>query len=154
MTNGDRRPSAAPVGSWGRAKVLALLVAGAMAGLLLLVGLGLALYYGLDPSPAPGRPASSVPPQGAAGGPRPSGGLARARRDDLAAAPMPPGSATDAQPSVLSTRDPGSISLPRAAGAGPAGVPAGFAHTPPGAAQPLMTSRAHRRDLVGGAGHS
>jgi len=48
MTTGDPRPKPAPVGSWGRAKVLALLVAGALAGLLLLVGLGLALYYGLD----------------------------------------------------------------------------------------------------------
>jgi hypothetical protein len=133
MTNGDRRPSPAPVGTWGAGKVLALLVAGAMAGLMLLVGLGLALYYGLDPSPASGRPASSVPPQKAAAGPRRPGGLARARRDDLAAGPMPPAQASDAQPSVLSTRDPGSIALPRAAGAGAAGVPAGFAHTPAGA---------------------
>jgi hypothetical protein len=133
MTTGDPRPRPAPVGSWGRAKVLALLAAGALMGLLLLIGLGLALHHGLDPSPAPGKPASSVPPRGAAGGPRPSGGLARARRDDLAAAPMPPGSATDAQPSVLSTRDPGSIVLPHATTAGPVGVPAGFAHTPAGA---------------------
>ncbi len=68
MIIGDRRPSPAPVGTWGAGKVLALLVAGALVGLLLLTGLGLALYYGLDPSPAPGRPAASVPPQGAAGG--------------------------------------------------------------------------------------
>jgi hypothetical protein len=46
---------------------------------------------------------------------------------------MPPGSATDAQPSVLSTRDPGSIVLPHATTAGPVGVPAGFARTPAGA---------------------
>jgi hypothetical protein len=133
MTTGYPRPSEAPVGSWGRAKVLALLAAGALAGLLLLVGLGLALYYALAPSPAVGKPASSVPPQRAAAGPGRPGALERARRDDLAAAPMQPGSASDAQPSVLSTRDPGSIVLPKATTAGPVGVPAGFAHTPAGA---------------------
>jgi phosphoglycerate dehydrogenase-like enzyme len=114
MTTGDRRAGAAPLGAWGRAKVLALLVAGALAGLLPLVGVGLALYYGFDPSPAPGKPASTVPPQKVAADPHRPGDRQVARRDDLAAAPMPPGSATDAQPSVLSTRNPGSIALPQA----------------------------------------
>jgi hypothetical protein len=153
MTTGDRRPKPAPVGAWGRAKVLALLVAGALAGLLLLVGLGLALYYGLDPSPAPGKPASTVPPRGAAAGPRRPGDRQVARRDDLAATPMPPGSATDAQPSVLSTRDPGFIVLPKATTAGPVGVPAGFAHTPAGALAQLAAIDTAALDSasVGGA---
>jgi hypothetical protein len=133
MIIGDRRPSPAPVGTWGAGKVLALLVAGALVGLLLLVGLGLAIYYGLDPSQVAGKVASKVQSQAAAPGPRAPGDRQRARRDDLAAAPMRTASPADAQPAALSTRDPGSIALPRAAGAGPAGVPAGFTHTPAGA---------------------
>jgi hypothetical protein len=46
---------------------------------------------------------------------------------------MRPGSAADAQPSVLSTRDPGSIMLPPSTTTGPVGVLAGFEHTPAGA---------------------
>jgi hypothetical protein len=139
MNTGERRQGVAPYGgrdsdkAWGKEKVLALLVAGAVAGLLLLVGLGLALYYAIDPSPAAGTAASTVPSQAAAIGPRLPGDQQRARRDDLAAAPMWPAQASDAQPSVLSTRDPGSIVLPRSTTGGPVGVPAGFAHTPAGA---------------------
>ena len=110
-----------------------MLVAGALAGLLLLVGLGLVVFSAVAPSPTARTAASSVRPQAAAAGPRPPGDAQRTRRDDLAAAPMRPGSASDAQPSVLSTRDPGSIVLPASTTGGPAGVPAGFAHTPAGA---------------------
>ena len=153
MTTGDPKPSAAPVGAWGRAKVLALLVAGALAGLLLLTGLGLALYYAIAPSPAVGNKASTVPSQKAAAGSRRPGDLERTRRDDLAAAPMPPGSANDAQPSVLSTRDPGFIVLPKATTVGPVGVPAGFAHTPAGALAQLAAIDTAALDSasVGGA---
>jgi hypothetical protein len=113
---------------------LALLVAGALTAVVLLAGLGLAIYYAIDPSPAAGKPASSAATL--AGARRSPADLARARRDDLAAAPMRTASASDAQPSVLSARDPGSILLPPAttAGtAGTAGVPSGFTHTPAGA---------------------
>jgi len=46
---------------------------------------------------------------------------------------MRAGSPADAQPSVLSTRVPGSIMMPRSTTTGSAGVPAGFEHTPAGA---------------------
>jgi hypothetical protein len=117
---------------WGKQKVLALLVAGALAGILLLAGLGLAVFYAIDPSPTAGTPASTLPPQAAAGPQRP-GDQQRTRRDHLAAAPMRPAQASDAQPSVLSTRDPGSIVLPASTTTGPVAVPAGFTHTPAGA---------------------
>lgn len=113
--------------------MLALLVVVALAGLLLLAGLGLAIYYAFDPSPVAGRSASKVMPQAAAAGPGRPAVMERARRDDLAAAPMRPGSGPDAQPSVLSARDPGFIVLPGSTTVGPAGVPAGFAHNPAGA---------------------
>jgi len=118
--------------------MLALLVAAALVGLLLLVGLGWAIYYSVHPSPgATGKPRAGVQSDhaGAAGAAesRSPGDLVPARRDDLAARPMRAGSPTDAQPSVLSTRDPGSIVLPASTTVGPVGVPAGFGHTPAGA---------------------
>ncbi len=139
MAARDRRPGSAPVGVWGREKVLTLLVVGALAGVVLLVGLGLALYYAIDPLTATARLGSRVSPAAAAAGPRHLGDPQRARRDELAARPMRPASASDAQPSVMSTRDPGSILLPRSTTVGPAGVPAGFAHTPAGAMAQLAS---------------
>jgi len=138
MTSPDGRRSPAPVGAPSREKLLVLLGAVALAGLLLTVGLGLALYYlthpaSAHPVSAAGTAPSQVPPERAATGPRPPGDLVLARRDDLAARPMRAGSAADAQPSVLSTRDPGFIVLPASTTAGPVGVPAGFTHTPAGA---------------------
>jgi hypothetical protein len=137
MNTGQRRPGVAAYGgpdtdnAWGRQKVLALLAAGALAGVLLLVGLGLAVYHAIDPSPAVDTRVLTIPHT--AGALRSPGDAQRTRRDDLAAAPMRPAQASDAQPSVLSTRDPGSIVLPASTTGGPAGVPAGFAHTPAGA---------------------
>ncbi len=133
MITGNRNHSAAPVGVWGREKVVVLLIVGALAGILLLVGLGLAVYYSIDPIPVAGKTASKAPTEAGVAGPRRPADLDTARRDDLAARPMRPGSASDAQPSVLSTRDPGSIVLPPSTTAGPAGVLTGFAHTPAGA---------------------
>ena len=110
------------------------------------VGLGLALYYGIHPTSAQpdtahqDRAHQGTAHQGTAhsqGSSRAAGAvpgdLVRARRDELAARPMRAGSAADAQPSVLSTRDPGFIVLPPSTTAGPVGVPAGFDHTPAGA---------------------
>jgi hypothetical protein len=66
---------------------------------------------------------------------------------------MRAGSASDAQPSVLSTRDPGYIVLPPSTTVGPAGVPAGFAHTPAGALAQLagIDTAALDSASVGGA---
>jgi hypothetical protein len=138
MISRDRRPSPAPPGAPSREKQLAALVAAALAGLLLLAGLGLAIYYSIHPaSPAGTSQNDKSHPQvldsAAAARPGRPADLVATRRDDLAAAPMRAASATDAQPSVLSTRDPGSIVLPPSTTAGPAGVPTGFAHTPEGA---------------------
>ena len=43
-----------------------------------------------------------------------------------------------AQPAALSVRDPGAIDLPSSTGPGPAGIPAGFPHTPLGALAQLV----------------
>ena len=142
----NRRPAAAAVGAPSREKLLVPLGAAALAVLLLLVGLGLALYYWIHPASAhpdaahpdaahpdsaAAKTGSHVPPDFA--GSRRRADLVRARRDELAARPMRAGSAAGAQPSVLSTRDPGFILLPASTTAGPVGVPAGLPHTPEGA---------------------
>jgi hypothetical protein len=145
--------SPAQVGAWGKEKVVALLVAGALAVLLVVVGLGLALYYAFDPPPVAGAAAGRVPSQGSAAAHGSPGDVQRARRDDLAAAPMAAASALDAQPSVLSTRDPGFIVLPAASTAGPVGVPTGFDHTAAGALAQLagIDTAALDSASVGGA---
>jgi hypothetical protein len=162
MTTGDRMRPAAGVGSPSPEKLLVLLGAAALAGLLLLVGLGLALYYSIHPASAPqgaahpdsaaGTAHSQVPPGAGEPGSRLPGDLVQARRDALAARPMRAGSAADAQPSVLSTRDPGFIVLPASTAAGPVGVPAGFGHTPAGALAQLAaidTAALDSASLVG-----
>jgi len=157
MNTGERKPGVADHGGpdrdkvWRKEKVLALLVTGALAGVLLLAGLGLAVYYVIDPSPAVDTRVMAIPHT--AGALRSPGDQQRARRDELAAAPMWPAQASDAQPSVLSTRDPGSIVLPRSTTTGPVAVPAGFAHTPAGALAQLAAIDTAALDLasVGGA---
>jgi hypothetical protein len=139
MNSGEPGPSPAPVGVWGREKMLVLLGAAALVGLLLLLGLGWALYESVHPAsatakPHPGvKPHAGIPPGATPARPRRAGDPVQARRDELAARPMPAGSPADAQPGVLSTRDPGTILLPASATAGPAGVPTGFPQTPAGA---------------------
>ncbi len=135
------RPTAATAapGEWGRARLVAALL------LLLLIGLslvgGVVLWVGLRLHPAAGsdgdRPPGSTR---AAAGSSGSAGLGsgpndevQVHRDTLAAAPMTKADLRAAQPSTLSTRDPGAIVLPASTGNGPAGIPSGFPHTPDGA---------------------
>jgi hypothetical protein len=137
------RTSPPPVGVWSRPKVLALLAGGAVAGVLFLVGLGLAIYYAFDPAPGAGTGVSGTGVSGTVvSGAAPRSGRSgrlspaerkQARRDELAGAPMAAASATAAQPSVLSARDPATIVLPPGTTTGPVGVPSGFTHTPAGA---------------------
>ena len=62
MPAGERRSSPAPAGVWSPGKVLALLVAGALTAVVLLAGLGLAIYYAIDPLPAAGKGVDSSDP--------------------------------------------------------------------------------------------
>jgi hypothetical protein len=122
---------------WGRGKLLAAL------GLILVLILGAATGAGLwvwqrlhpaeQPNAALAHPGSSPGGAGvsAAGGSQAD--PVTARRDAIAAAPMPAADPAAAQPSVLSTRDPGMIALPASTTAGPAGIASGFPHTTEGA---------------------
>jgi hypothetical protein len=133
MFHRDRSQPAVPVGALSREKQIALLIGAALAGLLLLIGFGFAVYYSLHPASAAAQPHSDTSRDQSTAGPPVADDPTRARRDDLADRPMRPGSPADAQPSVLSTRDPGSVVLPPSTTTGPVGVPAGFDHTPAGA---------------------
>jgi hypothetical protein len=133
MFHRDPGRTRVPEGSLSREKQIALLIVAALAALLLLIGLGLAVYYSIHPASAATKPLSGIPRGQSTAGPLGPDDPAQVRRDDLAARPMRTGSPAEAQPSVLSTRDPGSITLPPSTTTGPAGVPAGFLHTPVGA---------------------
>jgi len=168
-----RRAAATRDGSpeWSRAQMLAAVGLGAGIVLVLVAGAGLWLWYRLHPA---GLPTSAVPVSpGAgvvAGASTPTAGLGSlgevgnaplsqlARRDALAAEPMPAASPAAALPAVLSTRDPGVIVLPAASVTGPVGVPSGFTHTPEGALAQLVAidvdvlgvaTLEHAREVIG-----
>ena len=123
-----RRPEPPTAPVWGRGRLLAVLGGAVAAVLLLVAGLALAVYYAVHPADRSGG-AGATPAVPAPPGP---GGV-RARQDALAAAPMPSLGLAAALPAPVTTRSPGILVLPTAAGAGPAGVPTGFPRTPEGA---------------------
>ncbi len=153
MLTRTRRLAPAPdaPGEWGRGRLLAALTLLLVIGLSLGGGVVLWVWLRLHPGPqAAGtdRPAGSGAATdvtggtgGSTSGPGGAGGgvdeQLQARRDALAAAPMKQADLRAAQPSTLSTRDPGAIVLPASTSSGPAGIPSGFPHTPEGAVAQL-----------------
>ena len=121
---------------WDRGRLIAVFAAAATGCALVLLGLGLAVYYTLQPA----RHLASARP-GNAGGGRSAGasrslagpGGQQVAEDALANRAMPAVSVDAAQPGPVSSRDPGQIVVPVATRTGPAGVPTGFPHTPQGA---------------------
>lgn len=138
-------PRAAPVaptelGEWSRGKLVAALVLVLVLALALVSGVGLWVWLRFHPAPeGSGAPAGSsvvtglLPGSGLAGQSGAAGGSATSHRDALAAAAMPSADPAAAQPSTLSTRDPGMIAVPSSTAAGPVGIPSGFPHSPEGA---------------------
>ena len=110
---------------WGRTKLLMLLVAGAVTGAVLLVGVGLSVYFTVAPdsSPQPERPS-------------------RLRTgnsfDALAARPMPAAGVDAARPGPLSTTPMALLRLPVGRRLGPADVTTGFPASPEGALAQLV----------------
>ena len=112
---------------WGRKKLLAALVAGLLTAVVLLVGLGLSIYYYTLPSdssrtPDPGArvPAAADP------------------RDQLADRPMPTAPADGSRPGPLTTEPFGPLLLPGARRLGAADVSTGFPQTEQGALAQLI----------------
>ena len=157
-----RRHQPAKDPTWSVGKLRVLLGGLSVVAVLLLVGLGAAVYEGLhttkttaggsDPSqlPTPSGPATSsadagMPPTSGPGaaattGPASAGTAAlsgiptQAAESALAARPMASLDPTAAQPAAVSTADPGApLLLPASTGVGPAGVSTGYPHTALGA---------------------
>ena len=130
----DKAPKPAP--QWTREKMLALLVGAAVVALVLLTGVGLCVYYALQPqrhaTAGGGNGSATSPSPVTTGGGQQEGG--QDARDVLAAKPMPQVDAAASHPSAVSMTNPGTpIVLPAATRSGPAGVPTGYPHTPEGA---------------------
>jgi hypothetical protein len=111
---------------WSRGRLLATLAVGLMAALLLVAGLGLALYYGLHGTdtqqtaePGNSRQTTAAPGSG--------------YRDRVAAAPMLQVAPADARSGVPAATPGPVIDVPPATTVGPAQVPTGFPQTPEGA---------------------
>jgi hypothetical protein len=121
-----------------REKMLALLIGAGVLGLVLLIGVGLCVYYALRPSRSsadggPGTTTSSTTETGNHDGSG-NGPGGQDARDALAAKPMAEVDDAASHPSAVSMAPPGaSIVLPAATRVGPAGVPTGYPHTPEGA---------------------
>jgi hypothetical protein len=131
LTPVDTRP-------WDRGRLIAIVAGAIVVCLLAVLGLGLAVYYTLRPDHHPaitkGRTdGAAAPSVTSAAHSTAVPGSQQYAQDVLAARPMPTVALDAAEPGPVSTRDPGTIQLPGATGAGPADVPTGFPHTPAGA---------------------
>lgn len=128
-----------PDGAWSRRQLLAAVAASAaLAGLLMAGAIWWLLGAGLGRTQS--RSVGDGHPRGTAADRVPSGATSNPRgaADALAARPMPVVPAAAAHPGPVSLTDPGNhlplpLPLPPATETGPAGVPAGFPHTPAGA---------------------
>lgn len=113
---------------WDRNRLLRTLLVVAVVGVILLGGLGYAVYGAVT---SPGRPQTPTPVAAGQAGQQLAPG--QARRDAIAAAPMlavPPEAARGGTPAV----SPGpAIAIPAAGRLGPARVPTGYPRTPEGA---------------------
>ena len=116
---------------WSRGRLLLVLAGAALPALVLLTGLGLAVYFTVHAN-ATRSPHGPTRRRARLSTSTASSDLASAQ-DALANRPLPSFGLQAAQPGPVSVRDPGTIVMPRATRTGPAGVPTGFPHTPTGA---------------------
>lgn len=146
---------------WGRRRLLGALAGVATAGVLLLLGLGYAVYVAVtsditsatdtsatatasatstasasslpvaSATSGTSAPAGSATTASTAEGPQAASGAAR--RDAIASAPMLAVRPADSRAAAPAAVAAAAITIPVATTTGPAGVPAGFAHTPHGA---------------------
>lgn len=134
---GRRREKAPrPAPQWTRQKMLALLIGAGVVGLVLVLGLVLAVVYALKPhhssTAGGGDGTTTAGPQ--TGGTGDGGTAGGDPRDALATRAMTGVDDSASHPGTVSTHDPGDpIVLPAMTSIGPAGVPTGFPHTPAGA---------------------
>ena len=128
-------------GEWSRQGLLAAFALVAVLAVAAVAGAGMWVWFRFSPHAGPasesvhGSLAAAPPVAGAADT---AATATRARRDAAAAAPMTAAAPGQAEPAVLSVRDPGAIDLPSSTISGPAGIPSGFPQTPQGALAQLV----------------
>ncbi len=124
---------------WERGKLIAILGMALAACLLAVFGIGLAVYYTVNPGhhSAAAAPVNANNDGSVIQSPRPTStadlGTEQYAEDALASKPMPTVDLSAAQPAPVSTRNPGVLITPKATRTGAAGVRTGFRHTPVGA---------------------
>jgi hypothetical protein len=122
-------------GGWDRRRLLVILAYVVAAAMLLLFGLGYAVYFAL--TSATGT-AKAVPAAAAAQvAPAPRAARGEARRDEIASAPMLAVGPADSRASTPAAVAGPTITIPASTRQGPASVPAGFPRTPEGAVAQL-----------------
>ena len=122
-------------GGWDRPRLLVVLACVAAAAMLLLLGLGYAVYFALPSATGTAKPV----PATAAAQPAHGSQVARraARRDEIASAPMLAVGPADSRASTPAAVAGPTITSPASTRQGPASVPAGFPRTPEGAVAQL-----------------
>ena len=123
------------VGGWDRRRLLVVLACLVSAAMLLLLGLGYAVYFALTSTTGTTKPVSATAAARPGPGPQAVGGAAR--RDEIASAPMLAVRPADSRASIPAAVAGPTITIPASTRQGPASVPAGFPRTPEGAVAQL-----------------
>ena len=122
-------------GGWDRRRLLVVLAAVVATAMVLLLGLGYAVYVALTSATGTAKPLQAVTAAHDTPGSQPARGAAR--RDDIASAPMLAFGPADSRASTPAPVAGPTITIPVSTQQGPASVPAGFPRTPEGAAAQL-----------------
>ncbi|MEJ7742392.1 MAG: hypothetical protein WKF73_07500 [Nocardioidaceae bacterium] len=119
-------------GGWDRRRLLLGLVAVVTGAVTLLVGFGLAIYFGITSSSSSDTTATTWM-SGVVDGDLQVPDRGPGRRDQIAAVPMLAVTPADSRPTQPAATAAPPISIPASTEVGPAAVPTGFPHTPEGA---------------------
>jgi hypothetical protein len=122
-------------GGWDRPRLLVVLACVVAAAMLLLLGLGYAVYFALTSATGTAKPVPATAAAQVALVPRAVRG--EARRDEIASAPMLAVGPADIRASIPAAVAGPTITIPASTRQGPALVPAGFPRTPEGAVAQL-----------------
>jgi hypothetical protein len=122
-------------GGWDRPRLLLVLACVVAAAMLLLLGLGCAVYFALTSVTGTAKAVPAAAAAQVAPGPRAARGAAR--RDEIASAPMLAVGPADSRAATPAAVAGPTITIPASTRQGPASVPAGFPRTPQGAVAQL-----------------
>jgi hypothetical protein len=122
-------------GGWDRPRLLVVLACVVASAMLLLLGLGYAVYFALTSATGTAKPVTATAAARLAPGPRAARGAAR--RDEIASAPMLAVGPADSRAATPAAVAGPTITIPASTRQGPASVPAGFPRTPEGAVAQL-----------------